>query len=96
MSSTFTPDEADEAARINKHLWIAGYETEKQGPAVSRLKKILGGLRNLSMVGDDAWTNYVRAASEIMHAAIAEDVLNEVPDDVYHSEGNALATRVWK
>ena len=90
-NSTITHDEADEAARINQDLWIVGYETEKEGSAVSRLKKILGGLRNLSMVGDDAWTKYVQASSAIMHAAIAEDVLDEVPSWLYHPEGNALA-----
>ena len=96
-NSTITYDEADEAARINQDLWIVGYDTEREGSAVSRLKKILGGLQNLSMVGDDAWTKYIQASSAIMHAAIAEDVLDEVPSWLYHPGGNALAEveEVW-
>ena len=43
------------------------------------------------MVGDDAWNKYIQAASAIMHAAIAEDVLDKVPSWLYHPEGNALA-----
>ena len=77
--STITPNEADEAAHIDQHLWIVGYETEREGCAVSRLKKILRGMKNLSMVGDDAWNKYIQDASAIMHAAISEDVLDTVP-----------------
>jgi hypothetical protein len=43
---------------------------------MARLKKILGGLLNLSMVSDDAWIKYGRAVSIILHAAIAGDGLN--------------------
>jgi hypothetical protein len=84
-------DGADEAARSNQDLWIVGYETGAEGSAVSRLKKILWGLRNLTMVGDNAWNNYIRDSSAIMQDAIAEDVLAEVPSWLYNQEGNALA-----
>ena len=43
---------------------------------MARLKKILGGLLNLSMVSDDAWIKYGRVVSMIWHAAIAGDGLN--------------------
>ena len=83
-------NEADEAARSN-HTGIVGYETGAEGSAVSRLKKILWGLRNLTMVGDNAWNNYIRDSAAIMQDAIAEDVLAEVPSGLYNQEDNALA-----
>ena len=43
---------------------------------MARLKKILGGLLNLTMVGDDAWITYGQASAVIWHAAIAGDGLN--------------------
>ena len=79
---------ADEAARSN---WIVGYETGAEGSTVTRLKKILWGLRNLTMVGDNAWNNYIRGSAAIMQDAIAEDVLAEVPSELYSQEDNALA-----
>ena len=90
-NSTITHNEADEAARIDQHLWIVGYETKREGCAVSRLKKILRGLNNLSMVGDDAWNNYIQDAATIMHAAIVRGRAGQVPSWLYHPEDNALA-----
>ena len=46
---------ADMASRSNQDRWICGYDSSKEGSAVARLEKILGGLRNLTMVGDEAW-----------------------------------------
>ena len=79
---------ADEAARSN---WIVGYETGAEGSTVTRLEKILWGLRNLTMVGDNAWNNYIRGSAAIMQDAIAEDVLAKVPPELYSQEDNALA-----
>ena len=90
-NSTITHNEADDAARIDQLPWIVGYETKREGCAGSRLKKILRGMNNLSMVGDDAWNNYIQDAATIMHAAISEDVLDTVPSWLYHPTDNALA-----
>ena len=43
------------------------------------------------MVGDNAWNNYIRGSAAIMQDAIAEDVLAEVPSELYSQEDNALA-----
>ena len=48
-NSTCKNNVTDEAARSN---WIVGYETGEEGSTVTRLEKILWGLRNLTMVGD--------------------------------------------
>ena len=58
---------------------------------MARLKKIIGGLLNLSMVGDDAWITYGRAMSVIMHAAIAGDGLDQVPFLLNSPKDSALA-----
>ena len=81
-------DVASEMARSN---WIVGYETGAEGSKVTRLKKILWGLRNLTMVGDDAWNNYIRSSAVIMQNAITEDVLASAPSELYIQEDNALA-----
>ena len=81
-------NEAVETARSN---WIVGYETGAEGSAASRLRKILWGLRNLTMVGDNAWNNYIRDSSAILQDAIAEDVLAEAPSRLYNQDSNALA-----
>ena len=40
--------------RDRRSNWIVGYETGAEGSTVTRLEKILWGLRNLTMVGDNA------------------------------------------
>ena len=61
---------------------------------MARLKKMLGGLLNLTMVGDDAWITYGQASSAILHAAVAEDGLDKVPFLLNHPGDNALAKRL--
>ena len=73
----------DEAARSN---WIVGYETGEEGSTATRLEKILWGLRNLTMVGDNAWENYIRGSAAIMQDAIAEDGLAKVQPELYSQE----------
>ena len=58
---------------------------------MARLKKILGGQLNLSMVGDDAWITYGRALSVIWHAAIAGDGLDQVQFLLNSPKDTALA-----
>ena len=55
------------------------------------MKLVLGELLNLSTVGDDAWITYDRAVSVIMHAAIAEDGLDQVPFLLNSPTDTALA-----
>ena len=59
-----------------------------------RLEKILGGLRILKMVGDEAWITYGQASAAILHAAVAEDGLDKVPFLLNHPGSNALAVRL--
>ena len=87
-NSTCKNNVTDEAARSN---WIVGYETGEEGSTVTRLEKILWGLRNLTMVGDNAWENYIRGSAAIMQDAIAEDVLAKVQPELYSQEDKALA-----
>jgi len=58
---------------------------------MARLKKILGGLLNLSTAGDDAWITYGRALSVILHAARAGDGLDQVPFMINSPKDYALA-----
>ena len=58
---------------------------------MARLKKIIGGLLNLSTAGDDAWITYGRALSVILHAAIAGEGLDQVPFLLNSPKDNALA-----
>ena len=87
-NSTCKDSVTDEAARSN---WIVGYETGEEGSTVTRLEKILWGLRNLTMVGDNAWENYIRGSAAIMQDAIAEDGLAKVQPELYSQEDKALA-----
>ena len=87
-NSTCKNSVTDEAARSN---WIVGYETGEEGSTVTRLEKILWGLRNLTMVGDNAWENYIRGSAAIMQDAIAEDGLAKVQPELYSQEDKALA-----
>ena len=86
-NSTCKDSVTDEAARSN---WIVGYETGEEGSTATRLEKILWGLRNLTMVGDNAWENYIRGSAAIMQDAIAEDGLAKVQPELYSQE-KALA-----
>ena len=89
-----THDGADKASRSNQDLWIFGYDSNVEGSAVARLEKILGGLLNLTMVGDEAWITYGQASAAILHAAVAEDGLDKVPFLLNHPGSNALAVRL--
>ena len=68
---------ADKASRSNQDLWICGYDSSVEGSAVARLEKIIGGLRNLTMVDEEAWNTYGQASAAILQ--IAEDGLDKVP-----------------
>ena len=59
---------------------------------MARLEKILGGLRNLTMVDDEAWITYGQASAAILQ--IAEDGLDKVPFLLNHPGSNALALRL--
>ena len=83
---------ADKASRINQNRWIYGYDSSVEGSAVARLEKILGGLRNLKMVDEEAWNKYGQTSTTILQTA--EDGLDEVPFMFNHPGSNALALRL--
>ena len=60
---------ADMASRSNQDRWTCGYDSSKEGSAVARLEKILGGLRNLKMVNEEPWNKYGRTSMTILQAA---------------------------
>ena len=84
--------ETDKASRSNQDLWICGYDSSVEGSAVARLEKIIGGLRNLTMVDEEAWNTYGQASATILQ--IAEDGLDKVPFMFNHPGSNALALRL--
>ena len=90
LSSTLVG--ADKAARGNQDRWICGYDSSKEGSAVARLEKILGGLRNLKMVDGEPWSKYGQTSTTILQAA--EDGPDEVPFMFNHPGGNALALKL--
>ena len=59
---------------------------------MARLEKILGGLRNLTMVDEEAWNTYGQTSTTILQTA--EDGLDEVPFMFNHPGSNALALKL--
>ena len=59
-NSSNTCDGAARNARDEHGLWLVGYNASVEGSPMARLKKIIGGLLNLSMVGGKP-TCYLRA-----------------------------------
>jgi hypothetical protein len=83
---------ADKASRSNQDLWICGYDSSVEGSAMARLQKIIGGLRNLTMVDEEAWNTYSQASAAILQTA--EDRLDNVPFLFNHPGSNALALKL--
>ena len=83
---------ADKASRSNQDLWICGYDSSVEGSAMARLEKIIGGLRNLTMVDEEAWNTYSQASAAILQTA--EDGLDKVPFLFNHPGSNALALKL--
>jgi hypothetical protein len=60
---------ADKASRINQNRWIYGYDSSVEGSAMASLEKILGGLRNLKLVDEEAWNKYDQTSTTILQTA---------------------------
>ena len=55
------------AGRSDRNLWIYGYDlsVDEEGPAVARLKKIIRGLRDLTMVDEEALSAHLHPVATV-------------------------------
>ena len=67
----------NKADRNDRNLWIYGYDASVGGSAVTRLKKIIWGLRRLTMVDEEALNTFERPISTIRQ--LDEVKLDKVP-----------------
>ena len=82
----------NKAGRSDRNLWIYGYDASVGGSAVTRLKKIIWGLRRLTMVDEDALNTFEQPISTIRQ--LAEVKLDKVPLVFNHPGSKALALRL--
>jgi hypothetical protein len=82
----------NKADRSDRNLWIYGYDASVGGSAVTCLKKIIWGLRKLTMVDEEALNTYEQPISTIRQ--LDEVKLDKVPLVFNHPGSKALALRL--
>ena len=80
-----------EAERSDRNLWIYGYDLSVEGPAVARLKKIIRGLRNLTMVDEEAPSTHEHPVATTRQL---EEVKGKIMFVLNHTASKALALKM--
>jgi hypothetical protein len=77
----------------DRNLWIYGYDlsVEEEGPAVARLKKIIRGLRNLTMVDEETLRAHEHPVATVRQL---EEVKGKIMFMLNHPASKALALKV--
>ena len=79
------------AERSDRNLWIYGYDLSVEGPAVARLKKIIRGLRNLTMVDEEAPSTHEHPVATVRQL---EEVKGKIMFVLNHTASKALALKM--
>ena len=81
------------AGRSDRNLWIYGYDlsVDEEGPAVARLKKIIRGLRDLTMVDEEALRAHEHPVATVRQL---EGVKGKIMFMLNHPASKALALKV--
>ena len=77
----------------DRNLWIYGYDlsVEEEGPAVARLKKIIRGLRDLTMVDEETLRAHEHPVATVRQL---EEVKGKIMFMLNHPASKALALKV--